>query len=309
MITAMISTAIRWVSGMSREIIRCVITTMPDFLLHALIVGTLIAIMAGPLGCMVVWRRMAYFGAAIAHSGLLGVALSLLTGGYLLGMNTGEGSLLQRTGRSLVEDPWPVVLLVSLLLAIGLLAMQRRHLLASDTLLGIVAHGSLAVGLLIVAAMVTLRIDVMSYLFGDILSIDHNDLILMSLLAIVVLMLTVYYWRPLLSSTVNPDLALIEGVNVRQTELIFVLMLACVVALGMRVVGILLIISMLIIPPATVRKLVTTPSQMAIGASIVGVLDVWIGLVFSWYADLPAGPSIVAVSMVFFVLAMLLPKR
>lgn len=282
---------------------------MPEFLVHALIVGTLIAIMAGPLGCMVVWRRMAYFGAAIAHSGLLGVALALLAGGYLLNMDAAEGSLVQRTGQSLIEDPWPVVLLVSLLLAVGLLALQRRHLLANDTLLGIVAHGSLAIGLLIVAAMVTLRIDVMSYLFGDILSIDHNDLILMSLLAITVLILIAYFWRPLLSTTVNPDLALIEGVNVRRTELVFVLMLACVVALGMRVVGILLIISMLIIPPATVRKLSSTPAQMAFGASVVGVLDVWIGLTFSWYADLPAGPAIVAASMVFFLLAMLLPKK
>jgi zinc transport system permease protein len=283
--------------------------TMPDFLLNALLVGTLIAAMAGPLGCLVVWRRMAYFGAAIAHSALLGVALALVVGGYLLSMSTDQASLLYRTGHSLVEDPWPVVLLVSLLLSIVLLVLQRRHLLASDTLLGIVAHGSLAIGLLIVAAMVTLRIDVMSYLFGDILSIDQTDLVLMALLSIAVLGLLARYWRQLLSSTVNSELALIEGVDVRKIELLFVLMLACVVALGMRVVGILLIISMLIIPPATVRKRVTTPLQMAIGASLVGILDVWLGLAFSWFADLPAGPSIVAASVVLFVLGMLLPGK
>jgi zinc transport system permease protein len=283
--------------------------TMPDFLLNALLVGTLIAAMAGPLGCLVVWRRMAYFGAAIAHSALLGVALALVAGGYLLSVSADQASLLYRTGRSLVEDPWPVVLLVSLLLSVMLLVLQRRHLLASDTLLGIVAHGSLAIGLLIVAAMVTLRIDVMSYLFGDILSIDQTDLVLMALLSIVVLGLLARYWRQLLSSTVNPELALIEGVDVRKIELLFVLMLACVVALGMRVVGILLIISMLIIPPATVRKQVTTPLQMAIGASLVGILDVWLGLAFSWFADLPAGPSIVAASVVLFVLGMLLPGK
>lgn len=282
---------------------------MPDFLLNALLVGTLIAAMAGPLGCLVVWRRMAYFGAAIAHSALLGVALALVVGGYLLSVSADQASLLYRTGRSLVEDPWPVVLIVSLLLSIVLLVLQRRHLLASDTLLGIVAHGSLAIGLLIVAAMVTLRIDVMSYLFGDILSIDHTDLVLMALLSIAVLALLARYWRQLLSSTVNPELALIEGVDVRKIELLFVLMLACVVALGMRVVGILLIISMLIIPPATVRKQVTTPLQMAIGASLVGILDVWLGLAFSWFADLPAGPSIVAASVVLFVLGMLAPGK
>ena len=294
---------------MTTVIIHNAITMMPDFLVNAFIVGTLVAIMAGPLGCFVVWRRMAYFGAAIAHSALLGVALSLLLGSFLLGLVADDNALSTKLGRSMVEDPWPMVLIVSILLALGLLLLQRRHLLASDTLLGIVAHGSLAIGLLLVAAMATLRIDVMTYLFGDILSIDSLDLAVMTILSVVVLLLLVKFWRPLLSTTVNLDLAITEGVNVRLVELVFVLMLACVVALGMRAVGVLLIISMLIIPPATVRGFVTTPSQMAVGATVIGVIDVWLGLAFSWFADLPAGPSIVAMSMVFFILSMLAPKN
>jgi len=281
---------------------------MPDFILNALIVGTLIALMAGPLGCFVVWRRMAYFGAAIAHSALLGVALALLLGGYLVSATAGTDSMSYRMGISLIDDPWPVVLLMSLLLAYGLLLLQRRHLLANDTLLGIVAHGSLAIGLLIVAMMATLRIDVMAYLFGDILSIDSNDVIAMSVLSVAVILLIIKQWRPLLSSTVNADMAAVEGVDIRRTDFIFVVMLACVVALGMRIVGVLLIISMLIIPPATARRLVHSPPQMAIMASIIGVLDVWFGLAMAWYADLPAGPAIVAVSTILFVLGMLLPQ-
>jgi zinc transport system permease protein len=282
--------------------------TMPDFLTNALIVGTLIAIMAGPLGCFVVWRRMAYFGAAIAHSALLGVALALLMGGFLVSLSADAASASYRLGLSLVEDPWPIVLIMSLLLALGLLALQRRHLLASDTLLGIVAHGSLAIGLLIVAMMATLRIDVMSYLFGDILSIDNADVMVMATLSVAVIVLIINQWRPLLSSTVNTDLAAVEGVNTRRTELIFVLMLACVVALGMRVVGVLLIISMLIIPPATARRLVSTPQQMAVMASIIGVVDVWLGLAIAWFADLPAGPAIVAVSTLLFIVGLLVPQ-
>jgi zinc transport system permease protein len=284
------------------------IMTMPDFLTNALIVGTLIAIMAGPLGCFVVWRRMAYFGAAIAHSALLGVALALLMGGFLVSLSADAASASYRLGLSLVEDPWPIVLIMSLLLALGLLALQRRHLLASDTLLGIVAHGSLAIGLLIVAMMATLRIDVMSYLFGDILSIDNADVMVMATLSVAVIVLIINQWRPLLSSTVNTDLAAVEGVNTRRTELIFVLMLACVVALGMRVVGVLLIISMLIIPPATARRLVSTPQQMAVMASIIGVVDVWLGLAIAWFADLPAGPAIVAVSTLLFIVGLLVPQ-
>jgi len=171
-----------------------------------------------------------------------------------------------------------------------------------------VAHGSLAIGLLIVAMMATLRIDVMAYLFGDILSIDDTDVVVMAVLAIAVIALIINQWRRLLSSTVNADLAAVEGVNTHRTELIFVLMLACVVALGMRVVGVLLIISMLIIPPATARRIVRTPQQMAVVASVIGVLDVWLGLTMAWYMDLPAGPAIVAVSMVFFIVGMFIPQ-
>ena len=251
---------------------------------------------------------MAYFGAAIAHSALLGVVLALALGGLLLGLSTDSEAISYRVGASLLADPWPVVLLMSLFIAFGLSLLQRRNLLASDTLLGIVAHGSLAIGLLIVAMMATLRIDVMSYLFGDILSIDNTDLIVMAVLGVAVILLIMNQWRPLLSSTVNADLAAVEGIDIRRTELIFVLMLACVVALGMRVVGVLLIISMLIIPPATARRLVNSPRQMAIIAAVIGVLDVWLGLAMAWYLDLPAGPAIVAVSMLFFIVGMFIPQ-
>ncbi len=280
---------------------------MPDFFINALIAGTLIAVIAGPLGCFVVWRRMAYFGGAIAHSALLGVALALLIGGLLLDAAASPDDPVYRVGSFLINDPWPVVLVVSLLLAVGLLALQRRHLLANDTLLGIVAHGSLAVGLLIVASMASLRIDVMSYLFGDILGIDDANVRILLLPGIAVLALLVWQWRALLAITVNAELAAVEGIHVGRTELMFVLMLACVVALGIRVVGVMLIVSMLIIPPATARRMVNTPVYMAVMASVIGMFDVWAGLAASWYLDLPAGPAIVAVSMVLFMAVMLLP--
>jgi len=130
----------------------------------------------------------------------------------------------------------------------------------------------------------------------------------MATLSVAVIVLIVNQWRPLLSSTVNTDLAAVEGVNTHRTELIFVLMLACVVALGMRVVGVLLIISMLIIPPATARRLVSTPQQMAVMASVIGVVDVWSGLALAWFADLPAGPAIVAVSTLLFIVGLLIPQ-
>jgi len=282
---------------------------VPEFIINALLAGTLLAIIGGPLGCFVVWRRMAYFGAAIAHSGLLGVALALLTGSLLLDAADNSNDPGYRLGSTLVNDPWPAVLIVSLLLAMGLLILQRRHLLASDTLLGIVAHGSLAVGLLIVASMASLQVDIMSYLFGDILAVGDADIIMLAVPGIAVLALLVGNWRPLLAATVNADIAAAEGINIRRTELLFVLMLACVVALGIRLVGVLLIVSMLIIPPATARRLTNTPVHMAIAASVISVLDVWAGLAACWYFNLPAGPTIVTVSMLLFIAVMLLPEQ
>ena len=209
---------------------------------------------------------------------------------------------------SLIEEPTPIVLLLCLLLALVLLWLQRRHLLASDTLLGIVAHGTLALGLLIVAMMDQLRIDLMAYLFGDILSISESELAGIVLVSATVVAILALNWRNLLSSTVNEELAAVEGVRILRVEMIFVLMLACVIALGMRMVGILLIISMLIIPPATARRMVSTPKQMAISAAAIGIFDVWVGLAVSWNLDLPAGPAIVAVSALFFTSVMLWPK-
>jgi zinc transport system permease protein len=281
---------------------------MPDFLVNALIAGTVIALMAGPLGCFVVWRRMAYFGAALAHSALLGVALALLAGGLLIDMSATTSSMSYRTGMTLIQEPTPVVLLLCLLLALVLLWLQHRHLLASDTLLGIVAHGTLALGLLIVATMDHLRIDLMAYLFGDILSIGVLELAGIVLVSSAVIAVLALNWRSLLSSTINQELAAVEGVRTVRVEMILVLMLGCVVALGMRMVGILLIISMLIIPPATARRMASTPKQMAIGAAAIGVIDVWAGLYVSWHLDLPAGPAIVAVSTLIFASVMLWPK-
>lgn len=282
---------------------------MPDFIFNALVAGTMIAIMAGPLGCFIVWRRMAYFGAAIAHAALLGVALAFVIGGALLAMGGNVDSFTYQTGKLLIDDPWPVVLLLSLLIAVTLFYLQRHQLLASDTLLGIVAHSSLAIGLLIVTAMESLRIDIMSYLFGDILSIDVTDMWLQSLLSVCVIAVLIHQWRSLLSSTVNQELAAVEGVNIRRAELIFVLMLAFVVALGMRMVGLLLIISMLIIPPATARKLVRSAHHMAFMSSVIGVLNVWVGLALAWQFNWPAGPAVVSVSTLIFILVMLLSRK
>jgi len=255
---------------------------MDDFVLRALFGGVGVAIAAGPLGCFVVWRRMAYFGAALSHSALLGVALGLFAG----------------------IDPMLGIGAFCVCLALLLVGLERQRLLASDTLLGILAHGTLALGLILLSLMEHLRVDLMGYLFGDVLAIGERDLVLIYAVTAVIAGILVLIWRPLLSATVHEDLASVEGVPVARVRLAFTVMIAAVIAVGMKVVGILLIVSLLIIPAAAARRLSATPEHMAVAAVAVGVLSVLFGLAASLQWDLPAGPSMVlAASLIFAVLA------
>ncbi|KQS79275.1 hypothetical protein ASG25_12015 [Rhizobium sp. Leaf384] len=256
---------------------------LDDFFIRALIAGVGLAITVGPLGCFVVWRRMAYFGDTMAHSALLGVALSLL-----LDLN-------------LMVSVFLVAAMVSLLL----LALQKRGGLSTDALLGILSHSSLSIGLVIVAFMTWVRIDLVGFLFGDILAVSEADIDLVWGGGILVLMALVMLWRPLLASTVNPEIAEAEGLNPERSRLLFMLLMALVIAIAMKIVGILLITSLLIIPAATARRFAASPEIMAVFASLIGAVSVVGGLFGSLHFDTPSGPSIVVAALVIFVLSLL----
>ncbi|CAN7482005.1 zinc ABC transporter permease subunit ZnuB [Pararhizobium sp. LjRoot255] len=254
-----------------------------DFFTRALVAGIGLAITVGPLGCFVIWRRMAYFGDTMAHSALLGVALSLL---FEL---------------NLMLSVFIVAAAVSLLL----LLLQKRGALSTDALLGILSHSALSIGLVMVAFMSWVRIDLVGFLFGDILAVSEADIDLVWGGGILVLFAIVYLWRPLLASTVNPELAEAEGLQPERARLYFMLLMALVIAIAMKIVGILLITSLLIIPAATARRFATSPEIMAVLASVIGVLAVTGGLFGSLHFDTPSGPSIVVAAMGLFVLSLL----
>ena len=255
---------------------------MDDFILRAVAGGCGIALVAGPLGCFVVWRRMAYFGATLAHSALLGVAL-----GFLLGINLNLGVI-------------GVCIAVALLL-VGL--QRRRQPLPGDTLLGIIAHASLAFGLIVLAFLQTVRVDLMGYLFGDILAITGRDIAWIYGGGGLALAVLAVLWRRLLAMTVDEDLARVEGVPVLRVQLAFVLLIAVVIAVAMKLVGILLIVSMLIIPAAIARGYAGSPERMAVLAAVIGVIAVALGLGGSLYLDLPSGPAIVAAAALLFTVS------
>ncbi|MCM2397629.1 zinc ABC transporter permease subunit ZnuB [Rhizobium sp. S95] len=256
-----------------------------DFFLRAMLAGIGLALTTGPLGCFVIWRRMAYFGDTMAHSALLGVALSLL-----LSLN-------------LMVSVFVVASMVSLLL----LLLQRRQALSADALLGILSHATLAIGLVMVAFMTRVRIDLVAFLFGDILAVDSTDIVVVWVGGAVVLGMIAWLWRPLLAATVNAELAEAEGLQPERARLAFMLLMALVIAIAMKIVGIMLITSLLIIPAATARRFATTPEVMAVFASLIGAVAVVFGLFGSLTYDTPSGPSIVVAALVLFLLS-LLPK-
>ncbi len=250
-----------------------------ELLLTAIAAGLGLAIVAGPLGSFVVWRRMAYFGETLAHSALLGVAL-----GFLLGINVNLGIL-------------AVCLVVSALLV--LMRQQRR--LASDTVLGILAHSALSLGLVAIAFLEGLRVDLMGYLFGDILAVMPADLYGIYAGGALVLGVLIAIWRPLLNLTIHEELAQVEGVRVLPVQLAFMTLMAVTIALAMQIVGILLVIAMLIIPAATARSLARTPEQMAVLAALLGGVAVIGGILGAFRWDLPTGPAIVVAATLLFV--------
>jgi zinc transport system permease protein len=250
---------------------------LDDFLVRAALAGIGVALAAGPLGSMVVWRRMAYFGDATSHAAILGVALALATD-----LPIGVGTLF-----------------VALLMAATVSTLAARGW-AMDTTLGVLAHSALALGLVAVSFVPGARLDLSAYLFGDILAVSRSDLLFIWAGALAVVGLLVWRWQGLLTATLNEDLAHASGINPDRERMILTLALALTVAVALKVVGALLIAAMLIIPAAAARGLARSPEGMAVFAGIIGVVATLGGLVASLQFDTPAGPSIVVVAAAAF---------
>ena len=257
---------------------------MPEpFLLRALLAGMGLALVAAPLGCFVVWRRMAYYGETVAQAGLIGVALGL----------------------AFSFDLTASVLIVTLAISLLLVVLSRQQVVPFDSLLGLLAHAALAVGVIAASAVRGQQIDLMAFLFGDIFAITTGDLRWIMFGGTAALVALAFVWRPLLSLSVHEDLAAAEGLPTERLKLIFVLVLALVVAIAIKIVGALLTIAFLIMPAAAARPLSETPEQMALFAAIFGMLSVVLGLFVSVSFDTPGGPSIVLMLALFFVVSII----
>ena len=258
-----------------------------DFFIRALIAGIGIALVTGPLGCFIIWRRLSFFGDTLSHSALLGVTIA-----FFFELNIAFS-----------------VFLISSAIALILLKLQKTTKLPGDALLGLLAHSSLAVGLVVIGFLTTIRFDIMGLLFGDILAVNEIDLLIIWIGGALILLILKYIWKPLFASTVNHELAEAEGMNPDKVNAIFTVLLAAIIAISIKIIGILLITGLLIIPAAAARRFSKSPEQMTLIAIIIGVFSVWLGLSGSLEFDTPAGPSIVVAALSFFILSILpLPK-
>ena len=256
------------------------------FFQRALLAGLAIASVAGPVGCFIVWRRMAYFGETLAHSGLFGVGL-----GLLLGFSLTLGAV--TTGVAV---------------ALLLMLLKSQRVLATDTLLGILSHTSLALGIVTVGLVTGAAGDHMDLLFGDILTVSWKDVATVAIGGAVVLLVLGVLWRDLIAMSVHEDLAQAEGINVKRVELGFVLLIALMTAISMKIVGLLLITALLVIPAAAARRLSKSPEGMALIAAVLASLAVIMGLLLSAFANAITGPAIVLSAGLLFVLTLLRPQ-
>lgn len=256
-----------------------------DFVLRALAAGIGIVLPAGPLGCFMVWRRLAYFGTTLAHGALLGVAAALW----------------------LQIDPMFGVIGICLVISVGLALLDNQGDLAGDTMMGVIAHSALALGLVAIALHEAGRADLIGYLFGDILAVSSAQVLLIFAVAVGLCVVLFFTWSALLAETVSPDLAKVNGLPTVALRITLTMMTAVLIGLGIKLVGLLLIVSLLILPAASARRLAATPEQMAFWAVALGILAVALGLAGSVLWDLPTGPAIALAATLSFVAVHVVP--
>ena len=260
---------------------------LDDFFIRALIAGIGVALVTGPLGCFVIWRRLSFFGDTLSHSALLGVTMA-----FFFDINIALS-----------------VFVISSVVAIMLLKLQKITKLPGDALLGLLAHSSLAVGLIVIGFLSSIRFDVMGLLFGDILAVNQTDLLFIWVGGAFILIILKFIWKPLFASTINYDLAKAEGMNPDRYNAIFTILMAAIIAISIKIVGLLLITGMLIIPAALARNISNNPKQMVILSISAGLLSVLIGLFSSLEFNTASGPSIITAALILFLITLIKTRK
>ncbi len=244
---------------------------LEPFLLRALVASLALAVVAAPLGSLVIWNRMAYFGETISTASLLGIALGLALG---------------------IDITAPVIA-VTLAMAGLLILLSRQKIVPLDAILGLMHHGALALGVIATLSLSGPGVDLMGYLFGDIFAVTTADLYWVFGGGALVLAVLAWLWQPMLRLAVHEELASAEGVNRDLVKAVFIVLLSLTIAIAIKIVGALLVIAFLIVPAVAARPFSATPERMAILAAVIAAASVLLGIGLSLNFDVPGGPSIV----------------
>jgi zinc transport system permease protein len=259
---------------------------MDNFIINSIIAGIGIALITGLLGCFVVWRKMSYFGESLGHGAILGVGA-----GIILGINQSLS-----------------IILVILIFAALLTYLQNRKAFSNDTILGILAHGALAMGIILISVSDNSSFNLHAFLFGDILLVGVKEIYLIFFSAIIIYAIILCNWKAIILSTISKDLARSQNISNFKMDLLLTTTMALAVAISIQIIGALLITSMLIIPPATAKQLARNPKNMVIISTIIAILSVLAGLLTSYQFDIPSGPAIILSSFILFIIITFVKK-
>ena len=248
-------------------------------LLPAWIMGTLLVFLTAPLGCLMLWRRMSFFADTMAHGTLLGVALA-----------------------ALLSLPLWIGVTFTAILLVAVLWVLHDPRLPNDALLALCSATLLCSGLLLIQHLPELRSELLSYLFGDLLTIEWIDLPVFAVIIGIALVILYKNWQAQIQIAIDPDIAVSEGINAKWQRLIFMLLLALFTVLALRAVGSMLMGALLVIPALAARLLSHSPKQMVIAAFIIGQIGITVGLWSSAGLDTSTGLTIVLTMSLLFAL-------
>lgn len=258
---------------------------MEQFIIYALVGGVGVAILAGLLGNFVLWNKMSYFGDSLSHTTLLGISLALMIN----------------------APPMLGAFIIAVIFALIFKSLNKKY--DNDTILGILAYSGLALSMIVISNMKNVRIDLIGYLFGDILTITKHDIVIIYSLCLIVSIWLKIYWKSLILAVIDKNLAKLQSKNIDLVEFQLILFFAVIVVISVKLVGILLITALLIIPSATSKNLSISPFQMLCLSMLFGILSVIIGVFSSLLIDTPSGPSIIVISLIFFIISLFFKRK
>jgi zinc transport system permease protein len=255
---------------------------LDDFLIRAVLAGLIMVVIAAPMGCLMVWQRLAFLSDTLGHAAVLGVGLGLM----------------------LQLEPIFGVLAVALVIVFSLSRVSSFNSALSETTLAIISHTGLAGGIILVGLLPGPAVNLEAILFGDLLATTSADLLNLLLTTVLLLVLLLRHWRAFVAVSVSREIAQAEGIEVRRIQFLMYIMIALLVAVMMKVMGVLLIAAMLVIPTSSARLFSRSPEQMVYISGLYGLFALGGGITSSFHFDWQTGPAIVVSATVLLLLTL-----